>query len=104
MSPIQGITLNKIEYFRMRFSSQGFKESIPLGSHKIHWIQIICGKNAEFYLPSPRSLKINFSTNAPNFLCLPDRVRGIPISLEILALNAEIPTNLFHENPPLFIN
>jgi hypothetical protein len=46
---------------------------------------------------------INFSMSAPIFLCLPDRVRGMPIFLEILALNAEIPTNRFHEKPPLFI-
>lgn len=39
----------------------------------------------------------------PAFLCLPDLVSGIPIFLEIRDLAAEIPSNLFHENPPLFI-
>lgn len=41
--------------------------------------------------------------NAPNFLCLPDFVNGIPIFLDIFALNAEIPIKRFHENPPRFI-
>ena len=48
-------------------------------------------------------LKMIFSISAPNFLCLPERVRGIPIRLEILALHAETPKNLFQEKPPLFI-
>lgn len=45
-----------------------------------------------------------FSRSAPSFLCLPERVRGIPIFLEMRALAAERPINLFQENPPLFIN
>ena len=46
----------------------------------------------------------SFSTSAPNFLCRPDRVKGIPILREIRALAAEIPTSLLHEKPPLFIS
>ncbi len=51
----------------------------------------------------PKIFKIIFSTNAPNFLCLPERVKGMPIRLEMRALNAETPKNLFQEKPPLFI-
>ncbi len=40
---------------------------------------------------------------APSFLCLPERVRGIPIFLDIRALKADIPINLLQENPPLFM-
>lgn len=47
--------------------------------------------------------RMRFSMNAPNFLCLPDLVNGIPVSLEILDLNAEMPRNRFQEKPPLFI-
>ena len=45
-----------------------------------------------------------FSIKAPNFLCLPDLVKGIPIRLEIRDLNAEIPKNLLQEKPPRFIS
>lgn len=52
---------------------------------------------------NPKIFKNRFSTKAPIFLWRPDLLKGIPIFLEILALKAEIPTNLFQENPPLFI-
>jgi hypothetical protein len=34
----------------------------------------------------------------PTFLCLPDRVRGIPIFLDILVLAPEMPRARFQEN------
>lgn len=46
---------------------------------------------------------MSFSMKAPSFLCLPDLVNGIPISLEILALKAEIPKSRLQEKPPQFI-
>ena len=39
----------------------------------------------------------------PIFWSLPLLVNEMPILRDILALAAEIPTNLFHEKPPLFI-
>ena len=51
----------------------------------------------------PNKAFISFSTMAPSLRCRPDRVNGIPIFLEILALAAEIPKNLFQEKPPLFM-
>ena len=45
----------------------------------------------------------NFPIRAPILRCLPDLVRGIPIDRDIFALKADIPKNLFHEKPPLFI-
>jgi hypothetical protein len=45
----------------------------------------------------------SLSRKAPIFLCLPDLVSGIPMLLEILALNAEMPRNRLQENPPRFI-
>ena len=41
---------------------------------------------------------------APIFLCLPDRVSGMPIRLEILALKAEMPRKRLQEKPPRFIS
>jgi hypothetical protein len=43
--------------------------------------------------------RVKHLIDAPNFRCLPDRVSGIPIRLEIRAFGAEIPVNRFHENP-----
>ena len=43
-------------------------------------------------------------TILPIFLCRPLFVSGIPIVRETLDLAADIPTNLFHENPPRFIS
>jgi hypothetical protein len=40
---------------------------------------------------------------APSFLRLPLAVNGIPILRDTRDLNAEIPKNLLHENPPKFI-
>lgn len=40
---------------------------------------------------------------APSFLCLPERVRGMPIDRDILDFAAEIPNNRFQENPPKLI-
>lgn len=45
---------------------------------------------------------MNFSMMAPNFRCLPERVRGIPIFLEMFDLIAERPKNRLQEKPPLF--
>lgn len=40
----------------------------------------------------------------PTFRCLPPRVRGIPVALEILLFAAEIPDALFQENEnPYFL-
>lgn len=39
----------------------------------------------------------------PIFLCLPLLVSGIPICLEMFCLTLVMPSNLFQENPPLFI-
>lgn len=41
--------------------------------------------------------------DAPNFRCLPVRVNGIPIRLEILALAADIARSRLHEKPPVFM-
>jgi hypothetical protein len=40
---------------------------------------------------------------APTFRSRPVLVKGIPVFLDIRALNAEIPSSRFHENPPMFI-
>lgn len=37
---------------------------------------------------------------APIFRCLPDRVQGTPVALEIRDFAVDMPTALFHENPP----
>jgi hypothetical protein len=42
-------------------------------------------------------------TILPIFLSLPLLVSGMPMDREIRDLAAEIPKNLFHENPPRFI-
>jgi len=42
-------------------------------------------------------------TILPIFLSRPLLVSGMPIEREILDLTAEIPKNLFQENPPRFI-
>jgi len=50
-------------------------------------------------------LEVTFAVNAaaaPNFRCLPDRVIGIPIPLDILDFAAEMPKSRFQENPPRF--
>ena len=39
----------------------------------------------------------------PIFLCLPDLVKGIPVLRENFCLALVMPTALFHEKPPLFI-
>ena len=39
----------------------------------------------------------------PIFLCRPDFVKGIPVLREIFCFAFAIPTALFHEKPPLFI-
>jgi hypothetical protein len=39
----------------------------------------------------------------PIFLCRPDFVKGIPVLREIFCFAFVIPTALFHEKPPLFI-
>jgi len=42
-------------------------------------------------------------TMRPILRSRPLLVSGMPMDLEILDFAAEIPTNLFHENPPKFI-
>jgi hypothetical protein len=42
-----------------------------------------------------------FVNNAPNFLCLPLLVKGIPVFRDILCFARVIPRNRFQENPPL---
>lgn len=39
----------------------------------------------------------------PTFLCRPERVRGMPIALEIFRLAAVIPSRRFQEKPNLFM-
>jgi hypothetical protein len=39
----------------------------------------------------------------PIFRSLPLLVKGMPIDRDIRDLAAEMPVNLFHEKPPLFI-
>ena len=58
----------------------------------------------KFYGRRPSKILISFSIAAPSLRCLPERVNGIPICLEIRDFAAEIPRNLFQEKPPLFIN
>lgn len=43
-----------------------------------------------------------FVNSAPNFLCLPLLVKGIPVARETLCFALVIPNNLFQEKPPLF--
>lgn len=54
-------------------------------------------------IPSAPTRRVIQPIAAPSLRCLPERVNGIPVFLEILDLTAEIPSNLFQENPPLFI-
>ena len=52
--------------------------------------------NPKVEQPQPRKMP------APNFLCLPLLVKGMPVFLDILCLACVIPKARFQEKPPRF--
>ena len=52
----------------------------------------------------PATVPTALKMEAPSFLRRPLAVRGIPIFRDIRDLNAEIPSNRRHENPPQFMS